>query len=50
MSNWERFFLYILSKEEPSPIGHYLQNLCLPIVTVMGLDHIHLLVAVEGLK
>ena len=28
----------------------HLQNLCLPIVTVIGLDHIHLFVAVEGLK
>ena len=28
----------------------YLQNLCFPIVTVIGLDHIHLFVAVEGLK
>ena len=28
----------------------YLQNLCFPIVTVIGLDQIHLLVAVDGLK
>ena len=28
----------------------YLQNLCFPIVTVIGLDHIHLFVAVAGLK
>jgi len=27
-----------------------LQNLCLPIVTTCGLDHIHLFVAVDGLK
>lgn len=32
-----------------TPIG-YLQNLCFPIVTVIGLDQIHLLVAVLGLK
>ena len=29
---------------------HYLQNLCLPIIIVIGLDQIHLFVAVEGLK
>ena len=28
----------------------YLQNLCFPMVTVIGLDQIHLLVAVDGLK
>ena len=28
----------------------YLQNLCFPIVTVIGLDQIHLFVAVDGLK
>ena len=38
-------------KREPAPIVKcYLQNLCFPIVTVIGLDQIHLLVAVFGLK
>ena len=32
-----------------NPIN-YLQNLCFPIVTVNGLDQIHLFVAVLGLK
>ena len=42
---------FLLYKEIISKLNfYYLQNLCLPIVTVIGLDHIHLLVAVEGLK
>ena len=39
------YFTLLTPKE-----NFYLQNLCLPIVTVIGLDHIHLFVAVDGLK
>ena len=45
-------FLFIFRdlKTRPSIPIFYLQNLCFPIVFTNGLDQIHLLVAVLGLK
>ncbi len=33
----------------PGTFRHYIQNTCLPIVSIMGRERIHLLVAVTGL-
>ena len=48
---WHNSFLYLDFKSVlPINLLIYLQNLCFPIVFTSGLDQIHLLVAVEGLK